>query len=52
MSRKLTQTDWCKFANSPDFDEQFDELYDEESVRESKARRKEKDRYAFKEESF
>jgi hypothetical protein len=52
MPRKLTHTDWCKFANSPDFDEQFEDVYDEESIRETKTKRKEKDRYAFKEESF
>jgi hypothetical protein len=52
MSRKVTQTDWCKIANSPDFDEQFDDLYNEEVIRETKNKRKEKDRYAFKEENF
>lgn len=52
MSRKLTHTDWRKLANSPDFDDKFDEIYNEEVVRETKNKRKEKDRYAFKEESF
>lgn len=49
MSRN-TQKDWYKLANSPDYEDQFDELYQEEIVSQSKQKRKEQGRFGFKED--
>jgi hypothetical protein len=47
---KHSQKDWYKLANSPDYEDQFDELYEEEVVHQSKQRRKEGGRFGFKED--
>jgi len=50
MSRDYSHSELRKFANSPDYDDQFDELYEEEIVHQSKQRRKEGGRFGFKED--
>lgn len=52
MSRKLTQNDWCRLANSPNFEDTYDDLYNEEIRRESKTKKREKDRHAYKEDGL
>ena len=47
---KQSQKDWYKLANSPDYEDQFDELYEEEIVHQSKQRRKECGRFGGKED--
>jgi hypothetical protein len=47
---KHSQKDWYKLANSPDYEDAFDELYEEEVISESKQRKKEQVRYGFQEE--
>jgi hypothetical protein len=47
---KHSQKDWYKLANSPDYEDQFDELYEEEVVHQSKQRRKEHGRFGVKED--
>jgi hypothetical protein len=49
MSKK-TARDWSKLANSPDYEDQFDELYEEEVIHQSKQKRKEQVRFGFEEE--
>lgn len=52
MSRKITQTDWRRLANSPNFEDTYDDLYNEEIRRESKEKKREKDRHAHKEDGL
>lgn len=47
---KHSQKDWYKLANSPDYEDQFDELYEEEVVHQSKQKRKEQTRFGLKED--
>lgn len=47
---KQSQKDWYKLANSPDYEDQFDDLYEEEIVHQSKQRRKEQTRFGLKED--
>lgn len=49
MGKKVTR-DWSKLANSPDFEDTFDELYEEEVVNESKQRKKDHTRFDFQED--
>lgn len=48
---KRTQQDWRKLANTPDYEDQFDEMYQDEIINESKQRRKEYSR-GFKKEDY
>lgn len=50
--RNTSQNKLVNLANSPDYEDQYDDWYEQEVIRETKNKRKEKDRYAFKEESF
>jgi hypothetical protein len=46
------QNELRNLANSPDYEDQYDDWYEKSIIRETKNKRKEKDRYAFKEENF
>lgn len=48
--RKYTNDDWRRLANSPDFDDAYDELYEKQLNIESKQRKKEKNIHASKED--
>lgn len=50
MSRNYSHNELRKLANLPDYDDQFDELYQEEVVSQSKQKRKEQTRFGLKEE--
>lgn len=50
MSRKYSQNELKKLANSPDYDSMFDDLYEEEVISESKQRKKEQIRYGIQED--
>lgn len=47
---KNQYNDWRKLANSPDYEDQFDEWYQEEVVSQSKQKRKEQTRFGLKED--
>lgn len=47
---KYSQKDLYKLANSPDYEDQFDEWYQEEVVSQSKQKRKEQIRFGLKED--
>jgi hypothetical protein len=49
MSSKPVR-DWKKLANSPDYEDAFDELYEEEVIHQSKQKRKEQVRFGLEEE--
>jgi len=50
MSRQYSYNELIKLANSPDYDDQFDDLYEEEVVSQSKQKRKEQTRFGLKED--
>lgn len=50
MSRDYSHNELRKLANSPDYDDQFDDLYEEEIVSQSKRKRKEQPRFGLKED--
>jgi len=50
MSRNYSHNELRKLANLPDYDDQFDVLYQEEVVSQSKQKRKEQTRFGLKED--
>ena len=48
--RKSSQNDWRKLANAPDYNDTFDDLYEEEIVRDSKQKKREQVRFGLKED--
>ena len=52
MSPKKTKNDWRTLANNQDYADQFDDWYTEEAIRDTKNKRREKDRHASKEDNF
>ena len=48
--RKSSQNDWHKLANTPDYNDTFDDLYEEEIVRDSKQKKREQVRFGLKED--
>jgi hypothetical protein len=48
--RKSSQNDWRKLANTPDYSDTFDDLYEEEIVRDSKQKKREQVRFGLKED--
>lgn len=51
-NKKNSRTDLRNLANSPDYDEQYDDWYEQEIRRESKTKKREKDRHAYKEDGL
>lgn len=49
--RKFDNNSWKHIANSSNFDEDFDEVYEEHLNRERRQKLKDKDRYALKEDN-
>ena len=48
--KKSSQKDWQKLANTPDYNDHFDDLYEEEIVRDSKQKKREQVRFGLKED--
>jgi hypothetical protein len=47
---KKENKNWQKIANTPDYNEYFDDLYEEEIVRDSKQKKREQVRFGLKED--
>ena len=53
MSSHKTNKKYLKdMANSADYNDQFDDWYTEEAIRDTKNKRREKDRHASREDNF
>jgi len=48
--RNKSQKELRNLANSPDYDDQYDEWYEEEVVRESRSKKREQVRFGLKED--
>lgn len=47
---KKEYNNWKKVANTPDYNDTFDDLYEEEIVRDSKQKKREQVRFGLKED--
>jgi hypothetical protein len=47
---KKEYKNWQKIANTPDYNDTFDDLYEEEIVRDSKQKKREQVRFGLKED--